>query len=59
MFFASHPSVYTLPGTWEAQPYVEFDPTYLLLSATVVFATAAVVSFLAIKQKRKRAYNFD
>ena len=55
MYFLSNPSVFTLPGTWEAQPYVEFDPTYLLLSATVVFATAAVVSFLAIKQKRKRA----
>ena len=41
MYFLSNPSVYTLPGTWEAQPYVEFDPTYLILSATVVFATAA------------------
>ena len=54
MYFLSRPSVYTLPGTWEAQPYVEFDPTYLILSATVVFATAAIVSILSIKQKRKR-----
>lgn len=55
MFFASHPSVYTLPGTWEPQPDVVFDPTYLLASAAVVFATAAIISVISIKQKRKRA----
>jgi len=54
MYFLSNPSVYTLPGTWEAQPYVDFDPTYLILSATTIFAIAAVVSILSIKQKRKR-----
>tara|TARA_S200000501_G_scaffold149102_1_gene140601 strand:- start:112 stop:288 length:177 start_codon:yes stop_codon:yes gene_type:complete len=53
MFFASNPSVYTLPGTWEAQPEVLYDPTLLIMSASVVFLSAAVISFLAI-QKRKR-----
>ena len=55
LFFASHPSVYTLPGTWEPQPEVLFDPTFLLASAAVVFITAAVVSTIAIKRSRKRA----
>ena len=55
MFFASHPSVYTLPGTWEPQPYVVYDPTLLLASGAVVFATAAIMSLVSIKQKRKRA----
>jgi len=54
MFFASHPSVYTLPGTWESQPDVLFDPTLLVMSASVVFASAAVVSILAIKKKRRK-----
>ena len=55
MFFASHPSVYTLPGTWEPQPYVDIDPTYLLASAAVTFITAAAISTIAIKRSRKRA----
>ena len=55
MFFASHPSVYTLPGTWEPQPYVDIDPTYLLVSAAVIFITAAAISTIAIKRSRKRA----
>jgi len=55
LFFASNPSVYTLPGTWEPQPEVLFDPTFLLASAAVVFITAAVVSTIAIKRSRKRA----
>ena len=55
LFFESHPSVYTLPGTWEPQPEVLFDPTFLLASAAVVFITAAVVSTIAIKRSRKRA----
>jgi hypothetical protein len=55
MFFASHPSVYTLPGTWEPQPYVDIDPTYLLASAVVIFITAAAISTIAIKRSRKRA----
>ena len=54
MFFASHPSVYTLPGTWESQSDIMYDPTLLVVSASVVFATAAIVSVLAIKKKRRK-----
>ena len=53
MFFASHPSVYTLPGTWEPQPEVLYDPTLLIAAAAVVFVTAAIISTVAIKLKRK------
>tara|TARA_B100000287_G_scaffold281812_1_gene265542 strand:- start:198 stop:377 length:180 start_codon:yes stop_codon:yes gene_type:complete len=53
MFFASHPSVYTLPGTWEPQPEVLYDPTLLIASAAVVFVTAAIISTVAIRRKRK------
>ena len=53
LFFASNPSVYTLPGTWETQPEVLYDPTLLIASASVVFLTAGIISFLAIKRKRK------
>ena len=55
LFFASNPSVYTLPGTWDPQSELLFDPTFLLASAAVVFITAAVVSTIAIKRSRKRA----
>jgi|TARA_B100000524_G_scaffold343721_1_gene240133 hypothetical protein len=55
MLFASHPSVYTLPGTWEAQPDVVYDPTLLIASAVVVFATATLISVISIKRSRKRA----
>ena len=55
LFFASNPSVYTLPGTWEPQPEVLFDPTFLLASAADVFITAAAISTIAIKRSRKRA----
>ena len=55
LFFASHPSVYTLPGTWEAQPDVVYDPTILLASASVVFLTAAIISVVSIRRSRKRA----
>ena len=54
LFFASNPSVYTLPGTWEQQPDVLFDPTLLLASASVVFLTAAVISVVSIRRSRKR-----
>jgi len=54
MFFASHPSVYTLPGTWESQPDIMYDPTLLVVSASVVFASAAILSILTIKKKRRR-----
>ena len=54
MFFASHPSVYTLPGTWESQPDIMYDPTLLVMCASVVFASAAIVSILSIKRKRRK-----
>ena len=56
MIFGSNPSVYTLPGTWEAQPMV---PTELLFSTGVAVATLGMVVGLMvgmsiIKIKRKR-----
>ena len=56
MIFASNPSVYTLPGTWETQPFV---PVELVFSTTVAVASLGlVVCFIAgisiIKIKRKR-----
>ncbi len=56
MIFASNPSVYTLPGTWETQPFVPLD---LVFSTTVAVATRGlVVGLMAgisiIKIKRKR-----
>ena len=53
LFFASNPSVYTLPGTWETQPDIIYDPTFLLASAAFVFVTAAIISTVAVKRKRK------
>tara|TARA_A100000164_G_scaffold276673_1_gene248754 strand:+ start:1204 stop:1386 length:183 start_codon:yes stop_codon:yes gene_type:complete len=54
LFFASNPSVYTLPGTWETQPEVLYEPTLLLASASLVFLTAAVISVATIRRSRKR-----
>ena len=56
MVFASNPSVYTLPGTWETQPIV---PTELVFSTGVAVASLGlVVGLMAgisiIKIKRKR-----
>ena len=56
MIFASNPSVYTLPGTWETQPFV---PVELVFSTTVaVAALGLVVGLIAgisiVKIKRKR-----
>ena len=56
MIFASNPSVYTLPGTWESQPLV---PTELVFSTGVAVATLGMVVGLMvgmsiIKIKRKR-----
>ena len=56
MIFASNPSVYTLPGTWETQPFVPLD---LVFSTTVAEASLGlVVGLMAgisiIKIKRKR-----
>ena len=56
MIFLSNPSVYTLPGTWEAQPLV---PVELIFSTTVAIATLGlVVGLMAgisiVKIRRKR-----
>ena len=56
MIFASNPSVYTLTGTWETQPFVPLD---LVFSTTVAVASLGlVVGLMAgisiIKIKRKR-----
>jgi len=51
--FASHPSVYTLPGTWEPQPGVSFNPTPFVIYAAVLFASVALLSVL-FKKKRKK-----
>ena len=57
MIFLSTPSVYTLPGTWEAQQMV---PVELVFSTTVAIATLGlVVGLMAgisiLKIRRKRA----
>ena len=57
MIFLSNPAVYTLPGTWEAQPLV---PVELIFSTTVAIATLGlVVGLMAgisiLKIRRKRA----
>ena len=57
MIFLSNPSVYTLPGTWEAQPLV---PVELIFSTTVAIATLGLVAGLMagifiLKIRRKRA----
>ena len=59
MIFLSNPSVYTLPGTWEAQPMV---PVELIFSTTVAIATLGVITGLIVamsivKVRRKRKFN--
>ena len=59
MIFLSNPSVYTLPGTWEAQPLV---PVELIFSTTVAIATLGLIAGLMvgisiIKIRKKRKYN--
>ena len=56
MIFGSNPSVYTLPCTWEAQPFV---PVELVFSTTVAVASLGlVVGLIAgisiVKIRRKR-----
>ena len=56
MIFLSNPSVYTLPGTWEAQPLV---PVELIFSTTVAITTLGLVAGLMagisiLKIRRKR-----
>ena len=57
MIFLACPPVYTLPGTWESQPFV---PVELVFSTTVAIATLGlVVGLMAgisiLKIRRKRA----
>ena len=59
MIFGSNPSVYTLRGTWEAQPMV---PVELIFSTTVAIATLGVITGLIVamsivKVRRKRKFN--
>ena len=59
MIFLSNPSVYTLPGTWEAQPLV---PVELIFGTTVAIATLGLIAGLMvgisiIKIRKKRKYN--
>ena len=56
MIFASNPSVYTLPGTWETQPFV---PVELVFSTTVAIASLGLgvglmagISIVKIRRKR-------
>tara|TARA_B100000925_G_scaffold213538_1_gene163023 strand:+ start:263 stop:460 length:198 start_codon:yes stop_codon:yes gene_type:complete len=56
VYFVSTPSVYTLPGTWEAQPMV---PVEIVFSTAVAIATIGVVAglivgFSIIKIRRKK-----
>jgi hypothetical protein len=52
--FASNPSVYTLPGTWEMQPNVLYDPTILIFIGSASFAIATIASIISIKKKKKK-----
>ena len=56
MIFASNPSVYTLPGTWETQPFVPLDlvfsTTVAVASLGLVVGLMAVISIIKIKRKR-------
>ena len=56
MIFGSNPSVYTLPGTWEAQPMV---PVEMIFSTVVAIITLGVIAGLIagisiVKIRRKR-----
>ena len=58
MIFMSNPSVYTLPGTWEAQPMIPIDVVYSTTLAMASFGLCAMIaagiSIIALKGKRKR-----
>ena len=43
MIFGSNPSVYTLPGTWEAQPMI---PIELAVATTVGLTSIAFIGML-------------
>jgi len=59
MIFLSNPSVYTLPGTWEAQPPVSIDLIYnttiAMASFGIITMIATGISIMALRGKRKRA----
>ena len=56
MIFASNPSVYTLPGTWETQPFVPvelvFSTTVAVVSLGLVVGLMAGISIVKIRRKR-------
>ena len=56
MIFASNPSVYTLPGTWETQPFVPLDLVFIttvaVASLGLVVGLMAGISIIKIKRKR-------
>ena len=56
MIFESNPSVYTLPGTWETQPFVPvelvFSTTIAVASLGLVVGLMAGISIIKIKRKR-------
>ena len=56
MIFASNPSVYTLPGTWETQPFVPvelvFSTTVAITSLGLVVGLMAGISIVKIRRKR-------
>ena len=56
MIFASTPSVYTLPGTWEAHPFIPvelvFSTTIAVASLGLVVGLIAGISIVKIKRKR-------
>ena len=54
LFFASHPSVYTLPGTWEPQPDITYTSTFLGTVASVIFVMFVTTLIVFSKRKRKR-----
>jgi len=56
MIFGSNPSVYTLPGTWETQPFV---PVELIFSTVVAISTLGIIvgliagiSIMKIRRKK-------
>ena len=56
MIFGSNPSVYTFPGTWEAQPFM---PVELVFSTTIAVASLGLgLGLIAgrsiVKIRRKR-----
>ena len=57
MIFGSNPSVYTLPGTWETQPFVPvelvFSTTVAIASLGLVVGLMAGISIVKIRKKRK------